>query len=320
MPKNSKMPYRSLGNCGTKVSALSLGGWTTFGGSVKDEHTIKEVITYAFDQGINFFDIADIYAKGQSEIEMGKVLKSFPRNELVISSKVYFPISDDINDRGLSRKHIFESIHKSLKNIGTDYLDIYFCHRYDAETPLLETIRAMNDLITQGKVHYWGTSQWTVEQLETAFLLCEKYKLVPPQVEQPEYNLINRQHIDQNLRPFVQKSGMGIVSWSPLASGVLSGKYSGKNIPQGSRLANIDWLRERLIQDDVLQKADQLVELASSLNLKPSQLALAWALSQKNISSVILGVSRLEQLKENLQTLDFSPPQSAFEELDRIFK
>jgi len=320
MPNHPKMPYRSLGNCGTKVSAFSLGGWTTFGGSVKDSQSISEIIHFAFDQGINFYDIADIYAKGQSEIEMGKVLKNFPRNELVISSKVYFPISDDINDRGLSRKHIAESINRSLKNIGTDYLDLYFCHRFDPETPLIETIRSMNDLIHQGKIHYWGTSQWSVENLQEAHSICEKFQLIPPQVEQPEYNLINRHHIDEKLRPFVQKSGMGVVTWSPLASGVLSGKYSGKNIPQDSRLANIDWLRERLLQDNVLVKADQLVELATKYKVKASQLALAWTVAQKNISSVILGVSRKEQLQENLQVLELKIPQSALEELDRLFK
>ena len=319
MPNQPLMPYRSLGKCGTKVSSLSLGGWTTFGGSVHDERSIKEILTRAFELGINFFDIADIYAKGQCEIEMGKVLKNFPRNELVMSSKVYFPISDDINDRGLSRKHIFEAVHKSLKHLGTDYLDIYFCHRFDTETPLLETARAMSDLVSQGKILYWGTSQWTAAQLEECFKICREHNLYTPQVEQPEYNLLSRQHVEKNLRPFTQKNGMGMVTWSPLASGLLTGKYSGEVIPGNSRFAHIAWLKDKLFTAHNIATADKLVTIAKQLDLKASQLALAWLLAQPGVSSVILGVTQKEQLEENLKSLKVKLSQETINELDKVF-
>ncbi len=219
------MKYRHLGNSGTQVSELSLGGWLTFGASVKERQTAKDIITRAYDSGINFFDIADIYARGESEKMMGEVLAQFPRTSLVISSKLFWEMSDDVNDQGLSRKHIMESIDKSLKRIGTDYLDIYFCHRWDEHTPLLETVRAMDDLIHQGKILYWATSQWSGEQIAQANQIAEKYNLYPPQVEQPQYNMRVRSRFEQEIMPTAQKYGMGLVTWSPLSSGLLTGKY-----------------------------------------------------------------------------------------------
>ena len=213
------MEYRRLGNAGMKVSAISLGGWTTFGESLTDSGLARDIITKAYDSGINFFDIADVYANGASEELMGSVLRDFPRHTLVISSKVYWPMSDDVNDRGLSRKHIMESVEKSLKRIGTDYLDIYFCHRFDEDTPLEETVRALDDLIHQGKILYWGTSVWKSGQLQETLNLCEKYNLYKPQVEQPQYNMLTRKYVEGDTLPFTEPNGIGLVVWSPLAQG-----------------------------------------------------------------------------------------------------
>ncbi|MFC1960032.1 aldo/keto reductase, partial [Chloroflexota bacterium] len=215
------MEYRRLGTSGLQVSKLSLGGWTTFGELVKDQQIARDIIVQAYDAGVNFFDIADAYAGGEAERQMGQILKQFPRHTLVISSKAYWPQSDDINDRGLSRKHLVESVEKSLGRIGTDYLDMFFCHRYDEETSLEETVRALNDLIVQGKILYWGTSEWTGAQIQAAVDLCEKYSLHKPIVEQPQYNLLVRDKVENDVVPVAEANGMGLVVFSPLASGIL---------------------------------------------------------------------------------------------------
>ena len=222
---NEEMQYRALGVCGTRVSLLSLGGWTTYGGSIKDQQQVRQIIHRAFEAGVNYFDIADVYARGESERAMGKALSELPRHEQVLATKVFWPMSDDVNDRGLSRKHIMESIDKSLKRMGTDYVDIYFCHRFDPNTPVEETCRAMDDLIRQGKVLYWGTSEWTGEQLRKAYEVCDKRNLHFPQVEQPQYNLLVKEKVEKDVEPVLNEQGMGMVVWSPLASGVLTGKY-----------------------------------------------------------------------------------------------
>ncbi len=310
--------YRTLGRCGTQVSVFGLGGWTTFGGSLKDPGVIHDLIKTAFDSGVNFFDIADVYAAGEAERLMGKELKAFPRNQWVISSKVYFPVSEEINDRGLSRKHIMESIEKSLMRIGTDYLDIYFCHRFDPNTSVEETARAMDDLIHQGKILYWGTSEWTGTQLRDVHLLCESKRLYGPQVEQPQYSLLARDKFEQEVREVVQEAGMGVVVWSPLASGLLTGKYDA-GVPPDSRLSRIDWLREEVLKEEDLQKVRKLKRLADELDCSRAQLSLAWAAAQPGISSVITGATRVEQLRENLGALKIKIPESAQKAIDELF-
>ena len=311
------MIYRSLGRCGTKVSALSLGGWTTFGGSLTDPSLARRIIRTAFDAGVNFFDIADVYARGEAERLMGQILGDLPRHELVISSKVFWPMSDDINDRGLSRKHIMESIDKSLKRIGVDYLDMYFCHRFDPETPVEETARAMDDLVRAGKILYWGTSEWTGAQLRELAALCERRGYTPPQVEQPQYNLLTRDKFENDVAPATRELGMGTVVWSPLASGVLSGKYD-QGLPVGSRLDRIDWLRDGLLVDEKLAKVRRFRDLAERSSTTRSRLAIAWAMKHPSVSSVILGATTVEQLQENLSALNpacGSDLRAAMEEL-----
>ena len=313
-----EMEYRPLGKCGTQVSAFGLGGWTTFGESVTDGDTVREVLTAAFEAGINFFDIADVYNCGESERAMGKVLGEFKRSELVITSKVFFPMSDDPNDRGLSRKHIMESVDKSLERIGTDYLDIYFCHRFDEHTPIEETARAMNDLVHQGKVLYWGTSEWTGTQLAKLHDLCDQHNLYFPQVEQPRYSLLARSKFERDVLPAVKKFGMGTVIWSPLEMGILTGKYDG-GLPKGSRFARIDWLRESELKEKKVEQARKFKPLAEKVGGSRTQVALAWAASQPGVSSVILGVTSLEQLRENLASLKLDIPAEVRTELDKLF-
>ena len=315
------MEYRRLGQAGTKVSVLSLGGWTTFGGSVQEQEIADDIIVKAYEAGINFFDIADIYAKGASEEMMGKVLAKFPRHTLVISSKVFWPMSDDVNDRGLSRKHIMESIDKSLQRIGTDYLDIYFCHRYDHETPVEETVRAMDDLIRQGKILYWGTSEWTGAQIQEAVTIAERYNLYRPQVEQPQYNLIERKKVEDDVIPVgADKNGMGLVIWSPLASGVLTGKYD-DGIPEDSRLGRLDWLREGVMKrdDNPIERTKALKPIADELGVTRAQLALAWTIQRPQISSAITGATKLSQLEDNLGALDIVLDDDVMAHLDEIF-
>lgn len=315
---NPTMTYRPLGRCGTKVSTLSLGGWTTYGGSVTEQATVREIILAAFEAGVNFFDIADVYAKGEAERVMGAVFRELPRQRLVISSKVYFPLSEDVNDRGLSRKHIFESIEKSLKNLGTDYLDIYFCHRADPETPLEETVRAMDDLIHQGKILYWGTSMWSGELLRTTLNLCDKKNLYRPQVEQPQYNLLERYRVERDVRGLAMEEGVGLVVWSPLESGLLTGKYD-QDLPPGSRLARIDWLKDAVLTDERIERVKKFKAVADKLGVSRAQLALAWAAAQPGVSSVITGATRVEQLQENLGALSVTLSEEIQKELDRLF-
>jgi voltage-dependent potassium channel beta subunit len=313
-----EMKYRRLGRCGTQVSLLSLGGWTTFGGSVKDKSVIKRILNAAVDAGINFFDIADIYAHGEAEKEMGQILSNYARHTLVISSKVFWPMSEDINDRGLSRKHIMESVEKSLKRIGTDYLDIYFCHRPDEHTPVEETVRAMDDLVHQGKILYWGTSEWSGDQLRQAHAIADKRNLYGPQVEQPQYSLLARESVEADVRPAAEEAGMGLVVWSPLASGVLTGKYD-EGIPTGSRLERMDWLREGLCTETNLDRVRRMKALAEGVGCTRAQLALTWAASQPGISSVITGATTLNQLEDNLGALqvELTPEDQAA--LDALF-
>jgi len=318
MAKDVTMQYRRLGESGLRLSALSLGGWATYGESVNDQDVIKKILTRAYEAGINFFDIADVYAHGEAERLMGQVLSGFPRHTLILASKLYWPMSKDPNDKGLSRKHIMESVDKSLKRLGTDYLDIYFCHRFDPETPVDETLRAMDDLIHQGKILYWGTSEWSGDQIRDVHDRADRRNCYGPQVEQPQYNLIERWRVENDVRPAASERGMGLVVWSPLASGLLSGKYD-KGVPAGSRLADMGWLRDRILTDDNVKKVREMKAIADDLGCSRSQLAIAWTAAQPGISSVITGATKLEQLEENLGALRVKIDEGVQERLDALF-
>lgn len=312
------MKYRSLGNCGMKVSMFGLGSWITYGSQINDEKTVKSIINTAYESGINLYDCSDAYGKGDAEIMLGKVLKDLPRSNLVITTKLFWPMSDDANDRGLSRKHIFESIDKSLKHLQTDYVDIYFCHRFDTETPLEETARAMDDLVHQGKVLYWGTSVWNDKQLRDINALCREKNLYRPQVEQPQYSLIARKLVEEQVRPATTENGMGLVTWSPLASGILTGKYD-DGIPDGTRLAYYKWIQAKFHIDKIRDNVKKFKAHADGLGCTRSQLALAWAASQPGISSVLLGATTLDQLNENLGALAVDVTEEINTKLKQLF-
>ena len=297
------MHYRRLGRTGLKVSEISLGAWVTFGNQI-DEQTAIDLIHAAYEQGINFFDNADMYASGRAETVMCQAIQGLPREALVLSSKVFWPTMPGPNGRGLSRKHIFESVHASLRRLGTDYLDLYFCHRYDPDTPLEEVVRAMDDLIHQGKILYWGTSEWEASQVAQAWGVARQFGLTPQAVEQPQYNLFRRQRVEMELAPLCREFGIGLTTWSPLFYGILSGKYN-PGIPEGSRAARqeMGWVRDEITPDRI-STVRRLSELAQELDLTPAQLAIAWVLRRKEVSSVITGATRLEQLDENLETVE----------------
>jgi len=313
------MNYRRLGNAGIKVSELSLGGWTTFGESLTDQRLARDIIVKAYDSGINFFDIADVYAQGEAEKLMGAILKEFPRHTLVISSKVFWPMSDDVNDRGLSRKHIMESVEKSLQRIGTDYLDMYFCHRFDEETPVEETVRAMDDLVHQGKILYWGTSEWTGAQIQEVLNLCEQHNLYKPQVEQPQYNMLVRNKVENDVLPVTQSNGIGLVVWSPMASGLLTGKYD-EALPDDSRLARLDWLRDALYKAETIAAIRKLKPIADDLGATRAQLAIAWTLRQPGVSSAITGATKVAQLEDTLRAIDLKLDDDVLDRIDDALK
>jgi voltage-dependent potassium channel beta subunit len=292
------MEYRRLGKYGLKVSELSLGAWITFGEQI-DEKVARECLLAAYEAGVNYFDNADVYANGQAETVMGKIIKDLKRTDLVISSKVFWPTGPGPNDRGLSRKHIMESVHQSLRRLGTDYVDLYFCHRYDPETPVEEVVRAMDDLVHQGKVLYWGTSEWRGGQIAHAMGLARQWGLYPPAVEQPQYHMFQRHVVESELLDAAHQHGVGLVTWSPLASGVLTGKYN-EGIPAGTRLDQYDWLRDNLTEQRI-EKVRQLTDLAQELGVSMAQLALAWLLRLPELSSVITGATRASQVRENLK-------------------
>jgi voltage-dependent potassium channel beta subunit len=311
------MEYRRMGRSGLKISALSLGGWTTFGDLVTNPQIARDIITFAYEHGVNFYDIADAYGAGEAERMMGDVLKDFPRHTLVISSKLYFPMSDEVNDRGLSRKHIMESLNKSLKRIGTDYLDIYFCHRYDDNTPVEETARAMDDLVHQGKILYWGTSEWSADQLDEVMTVCEKYNLYKPVVEQPRFSMLRRKRLENEVRPVAEKYGLGIVVFSPLQSGMLTGKYD-NGMPEDSRLANVEWLQKHNFKEPWIDAVRQLKPIADSLGITRAQLAMAWTLCQPGISSAITGATKLSQIEDTIKALDIQLDEDVLKQIDRI--
>ena len=315
---SESMPYRYMGRCGMRLSALGLGSWTTYGASVKEEQTIKSIVIRAYEAGINFFDMSDIYEKGEAEIFMGRVLRELPRSELVISSKLFWPMSDDVNDTGLSRKHIMESIDKSLARIGTDYLDIYFCHRPDPNTPIGETVCAMDDLVHRGKVLYWGTSEWSGEQIREACEFADQRQLYAPRVEQPQLNLVARDRYADEIQPVIEERGMGAVTWSPLSSGLLSGKYDDGE-PKGTRLWRSKNLAGSILTDENRERVRKFKAVAKEAGCTRAQLSIAWALRQPGVTSVITGATKLEQLTSNLGALKVDLGDELLKQIDEIF-
>ena len=265
------MKYRRVGRSGLKISEVSLGAWLTYGGAVASEKT-QPIVRKAIELGVNFIDLADAYARGGAEEVIGQILRDYRRGDLVISSKLFWPMSDNPNDRGLSRKHIMESVERSLRRLGTDYLDMYFCHRFDPDTEVEETVRAMDDLVHQGKVLYWGTSVWEAAQIEQAVGIAREYRAYLPAVEQPRYHMLDR-HIEPEVMPTCDRLGMGMVVWSPLGQGLLTGKYN-EEIPEGSRGQTSMWLKPELT-DANIAKVRRLTELAKDLGITMGQLALA---------------------------------------------
>ena len=297
------MHYRRLGKTGIKISELSLGSWVTFGSQV-DEKTAVNLLHAAYDHGVNFFDNADTYANGKAEEVMGKAIQGLPREALLISSKVFYPTMVGVNGRGLSRKHITESIHASLRRLQLDYVDLYFCHRADPDTTIEEVVQTMDMLVHQGKILYWGTSCWEPYQITQAVLYASQSNLIAPVVEQPRYSMLAREDVELKLAPLCRDLDIGLTTFSPLFYGALTGKYN-DGIPRGSRLDHEDmaWIRDR-VTPDMIEKVKSLMPIAQDLGLTTGQLALAWLLRRKEVSSVITGASRVEQLDENMSAAE----------------
>lgn len=314
------MEYRRLGKSGLQVSTLSLGSWLTFGLQISDE-IAESLMVYAYEQGVNFFDNAEIYANGRSEIVMGNILKkvNWERSSYVVSSKVFFGDGGQKpNQKGLSRKHIFEACDAALKRFQLDYLDLFFCHRADPNTPIEETVRAMNHLIAQGKIMYWGTSEWAVNEILEADRISTALGLIGPSMEQPQYNLFTREKVEKEFLPAYKEVGIGTTIWSPLASGILSGKYLDAD-PTDTRLKleSLKWLKEKNLQEENLQKVRKLLKIADELGTTLPKLSIAWCVANPHVSTVILGASKLEHLKETLQSLEVLPLLNA-EIMNRI--
>ncbi|MBP3964798.1 aldo/keto reductase family protein [Paenibacillus lignilyticus] len=292
------MEFRRLGGSGLKVSEVSLGSWLTYGGYVERENAVK-AIEKAYELGVNFFDTANVYERGAAEILLGETIKQFPRESYVLATKAFWPMGDGPNDRGLSRKHVIEQANASLKRLNTEYVDIFYCHRYDPETPLQETLRAIDDLIRSGKVLYAGVSEWTASQMADALGTADRYLLDRIVVSQPIYNMFER-YIEKEVIPYGEKNGIGQVVFSPLAQGLLTGKYtSAADLPEGSRASKLEWMRKG-ITDEKLAKVRALSEIAGELEISTGQLALAWILRQPNVASALVGASRPEQVIENV--------------------
>lgn len=311
------MEYRNLGKSGLKVSEVALGGWETYGVGVNEQQMVRDIVTAAYDGGVNFFDQADIYAKGRSEELMGNVLRELPRHTLVISSKVYWPMSDDVNDRGLSRKHVLHSIDGSLKRLGTDYLDVYFAHRYDPDVPMEEIVMAFDQVIRDGKALYWGTSMWPAARIAQAVEFARAGGLHAPITEQPEYSMIRRDRVEKEILPYTETAGVGLVVWSPLAMGLLTGKYDdGK--PEGARLTEKENWGKNFLTDENIQKVRDLKAIADSLNITRAQLALAWILRQKGVSSVITGATKVQQIEDTVKAAGVRLSSDVIEQIETI--
>jgi voltage-dependent potassium channel beta subunit len=313
--------YRRLGRSGVKVSEISLGSWLTYGGSVAEERA-RACIHKAYELGINFFDTANVYMRGTAEEIVGRALKGFERDSYVLATKVYFPMGEGPNDRGLSRKHIIEQCHASLERLGVDYLDLYQCHRYDEDAPLEETLRALDDLVRQGKILYVGVSEWTAVQIADALRLTEEMNLERIVSNQPRYNMIQRQ-IEAEVIPLCEHEGVGQVVFSPLAQGVLTGKYrAGETPEQGTRAADPESNRfmQQVMNEEVLSAVGKLSSVASDAGLSMSQLALAWVLQHDNVSSAIIGASRPEQVEDNAEAAGVRLSTQVVSEIDSTLK
>ncbi|MDB5074772.1 MAG: aldo/keto reductase [Chloroflexi bacterium] len=312
------MQYRRLGRAGVKVSAISFGNWLTHGGYV-EEQTAITCVEYAYDRGINLFDTANAYRRGAAEEVLRRALSAYRRESYVLATKVYFPMGEGPNDRGLSRKHIMEQAHASLRRLGVDYIDLYQCHRYDPETPLDETLRALDDLMTQGKILYAGVSEWGAEQLSDAVIFAREHNIDQIVSNQPRYNILQRQ-IERNVLPVCEREGIGLVVYSPLAQGVLTGKYRpGQPPPPDTRAGTVGEPSEfigDLMQDDVLSAVQRLRPIADRLGITMSQLALAWVLRLESVSSAIIGASRPDQIYENVIAVDVELDEATLQDID----
>ena len=315
------MEYRFLGNSGLKVSALSFGAWVTFGDQI-EEDVASACMKVAYEAGVNFFDNAEVYAQGRAESMMGSIIKKmgWKRSDLVLSTKIFWG-GNGPNDQGLSRKHILEGTEAALRRLQTDYVDLIFCHRADSDTPIEETVRAMNHLINHGKALYWGTSEWSAEQIHAAYHIAREEHLIPPTMEQPEYNMFRRERVEKEYLSLYKEIGLGTTIWSPLASGLLTGKYN-KGIPKGTRvsLTGYEWLRQRFESEEgrrKIEKVFQLNHVAEDLQTTMPKLAIAWCLKNPHVSTVITGASKPEQVSENMTALDVVPKLTA-DVLDHI--
>ncbi len=312
------MEYRRMGNSGLQLSALSFGSWVTFGSQIQD-NTSEKLMQMAYDNGVNFFDNAEAYASGKSEEVMGDILNkmNWDRSTYVVSSKVFWG-GDLPNQKGLMRKHVVEACHAALRRLQVDYLDLFYCHRPDEFTPISETVWTMHNLIQQGKILYWGTSEWNAQQITEAHLVAEKYNLIGPSMEQPQYNLFERTKLEKDYLPLFKNYGMGTTIWSPLASGVLTGKYL-KGIPAGSRMEieSLSWIKDKVWSPENQEKVKALNNMAQDLGVSLTNLSIAWCLKNPNVSSVILGATKTHQLEENLKSLEVLPKLTT-EVMDKI--
>ncbi len=314
------MKYRSVGKSGLKVSEIAVGSWMTDLAGSEQAAVAEETIRKAYDSGVNFFDCADAYSGGEAEKFLGKILKDYRRSSYVVSSKVFFPTGRDVNEWGLSRKHIFENVDRTLGNMQMDYIDMYFCHRFDPTTPMEETLRALSDLVTQGKILYYGVSEeWNGARLTEAQRIIEKYNLHPMTVVQPQYHMMDR-YIEHEIMEVCERYGMGITPFSPLAQGLLTGKYKkGQPYPEGSRATHqADKQVNYLLTEENLDKVEQLEKIAGELGTNMSVLALAWILRKNVISSVITGASKVSQLENNLAASGFVIPEDALNDIEKI--
>ena len=304
------MEYRRLGRSGLQVSVLSFGSWVTFHNQLGAE-SARQCMQAAWDAGVNFFDNAEVYAAGKSETIMGQVVRDlgWPRESIVISTKLYWGLRDSPNTRKtLNRKYLMQGIDGSLERFGLDFVDLLFCHRSDPETPIEETVWAMNDIVASGKALYWGTSEWSATEIEEAFEVAERYGLRKPITEQPQYSLLWRDRVEREYAPLYGKYGLGTTVWSPLASGALTGKYLG-GIPDDSRAAlpGYEWIREQILTDENEDRVRKVLEVAKQLDCTPAQLAIAWAAKNPRVSTVITGASRVDQVHENMGALSVIP-------------